>query len=302
MNLEILAKEYGFADSYLLPFNNYEDWLRHRNDGVFHPKTGYIESEPKVRYAGANAVLLLVMPYKIQPKELHISSYYLASNLAYHAMMSLKWRLEAEGVWVDKADIPLRTIALEAGIGTLCHNALLALPNIGTRFALQGIALKLEQPQYSGTDGMTFCDNCGLCEKACPNKAIDKNGYHFERCARAYMDEEDMPVWAMEGMTTLFGCDLCQNCCPLNKNEEYEAANEQYARAFDLERLLLGDTREALALVGKNMKKGRLLNRQAAIMAGKLGRKDLLPILQNLRENAEPKDASVYDWAISLLI
>jgi hypothetical protein len=76
---------------------------------------------------------------------------------------------------------------------------------------------------------------------------------------------------------------------------------EEEKAAFDLGRLIARDIKPALALIGKNMKKGGKLTAQAAVLAANQNRTDLLPLLE---EQAQKTDDPLKDtllWAISHL-
>jgi epoxyqueuosine reductase QueG len=110
-----------------------------------------------------------------------------------------------------------------------------------------------------------------------------------------------MPDWVMEKMTCLLGCEVCQDVCPLNRFIRPRPVSSAEAEAFDLGKLIAGDIKPALALVGKNMKKGGKLTAQAAVLAANRNRTDLLPLLE---EQAAQTDGPLKDtllWAISHL-
>ena len=95
-----------------------------------------------------------------------------------------------------------------------------------------------------------------------------------------------MGEWVMDAMATMLGCELCQNVCPYNR---LILPQGELPEAFALERLLGGDDKPALALVGVNLKKNGRLQQHACVMAAKLGRKDLLPLIRELAD--DPREA-----------
>ena len=127
-----------------------------------------------------------------------------------------------------------------------------------------------------------FCAKCHACEKACPSRAISDKGYDYAKCARAYMGGDPMEDWIMDAMTSILGCELCQSICPYNR--EIEPVLD-VPEAFALERLLSGDVKPALEIVGANLNKDGRLIQHACVMAAKQGRKDLLPLIEKLLED-----------------
>ena len=73
---------------------------------------------------------------------------------------------------------------------------------------------------------------------------------------------------------------------------------ESEQAAFDLERLLSGEQKPALALIGKNMKKGGKLIAQAAVLAAHQGREDLLPLMEAQADKADGPLKDTLTWAI----
>ena len=107
-----------------------------------------------------------------------------------------------------------------------------------------------------------------------------------------------MPPWVMERMTTLLGCEMCQDACPLNHFIRPRPMTEEEKGAFALEKLIAGDLKPALALIGKNMKKGGKLTAQAAVLAANQNRADLLPLLTAQAQKADGPLKETLLWAI----
>ena len=107
-----------------------------------------------------------------------------------------------------------------------------------------------------------------------------------------------MPEWAMDAMTSLLGCELCQFACPLNDGA---ATLDEVPEEFALERLLRGEQRPALTIVGKNLNAGGRLIAHACVMAAKGNRCDLLPLIRILRDDSRPGVRTAAAYAISYL-
>ncbi len=89
-----------------------------------------------------------------------------------------------------------------------------------------------------------YCETCGKCANACPNKAIQKHGHLIgERCISYLTQSNDWDK--LTDMTLsgyIYGCDICQMVCPLNKIDlsekySYEPVIGEYVELEDIEKL-----------------------------------------------------------------
>jgi epoxyqueuosine reductase QueG len=72
-------------------------------------------------------------------------------------------------------DVSLRHAAVCAGLGVFGRHNLVIHPNFGSRLSFTGILTEL--PLVSDPPVTEkLCDNCNLCVKACPGKALDVEG------------------------------------------------------------------------------------------------------------------------------
>ena len=304
MNLAELVKQAGFAAGYLLPVPRYEEWTRRRASGAFAPQTDWIEGDAAAAYPWANGLLMLLWPYAPLAPDAVLSGYYPASNQSYHAMGALRESLAAAGVRTERAAVPVKTILVDWGLGTRLDNDLIFIPGFGTRFVIQALMTALPEEALAFTpkrEPFEACVHCKRCETACPGGAITGRAYDWRRCLRAYEEGPDMPPWVMEKLICLLGCEACQQVCPLNHFMKPRPMTSEETAAFDLGRLLSGDLKPALALIGKNMKKGGRLTAQAAVLAANQGRMDLLPLIEQQAETAEGPLKDTLLWAISHL-
>lgn len=252
--LRNLAREFGFAEAYFLP----------------PPDLARNESEPHIvwnaeEYPLAKASLLLAWAYKpFRPGE-RIPAYYINSNRSYHASVALARKLEAEGIYCVRCEIPVKQMAVRFRVGVPLKSSLIAIPPYGTRIAFQSMLLgePFSPEEYSvNTDGL--CGVCRACEKACPAHAISEKGYELRKCMRYYMDGADYPDWVYGVQRTHLGCEVCQEVCPRNASIGFDEPSLEMRKAFDLERLKSGDTKAARLLVGKNMTGRGKLQKEAA--------------------------------------
>ena len=304
MNLTELVQQEGFAAGYLLPVPQYEEWTRRRASGAFAPEADWIEGDAAAAWPWANALLLLIWPYAPFAPHAGLSGYYPASNQSYHAMMGLREALKGVGVRAERAAVPVKSLLVEWGLADCLDSDMLYMPGLGTRFVIQALMVALPEEELAFTPKQApfeACIHCKRCQNACPGGAISPRGYDWRRCLRAYEDGPKMPQWVMEKMTCLLGCEVCQDVCPLNRFIRPRPVSSAEAEAFDLGKLIAGDIKPALTIVGKNMKKGGKLTAQAAVLAANQNRTDLLPLLE---EQAARTDAPLKDtllWAISHL-
>lgn len=102
----------------------------------------------------------------------------------------------------------------------------------------------------------------------------------------------------MDSMTSILGCELCQFVCPLNQTVPF---NEQIPDAFDIEKLIRGDVKPALSIVGKNLNSGGRLIAHAIVLAAHQKRIELLPLIERYKEDERPAVRSAAQYALKRL-
>lgn len=301
-DLFALARDAGFRESFLLPVTPYTDWTRHRNDGVFHPNTSPLASDPREAYPWANAVLICVMPYTPYTDETLLASYYPASNQGYHAMKRLLALLKEAGLQAERAETPYREQLASYGIGSRMDNQLLYLEPYGTYFNLQSAMLALKEPvAYTPRrKPKEICDHCGLCKNVCFGAIKGNYAFDWTRCIHTYMEGDPIPQDAMEWLPSLLGCMRCQQVCPKNPKKAI-AIPKDVMETLDPVAVLGGNRAAAAELIGKNLAAPKRLLRQAIVLAANRGRTDALPYLLKLRETDGGRFRAELDYAISLL-
>lgn len=297
-----LAKEAGFAESFLLPVQPYPDWTRHRNDGVFHPNTLPLVNDPKEQYPWANAILICVYPYTPYDDETLVASYYVASNRAYHAMKRLLLECREQGIHAERAETPYREQLASYGIGVRMDNQLLFIEPYGTYCNLQGAALSLPEPiSYTPRrEPKEVCDHCGLCQTVCFGAIKGNFAFDWSRCVHTYLEGDPMPEDAMEWMPELLGCMRCQTVCPKNPKTTVPLP-EEVKEILDPVRILAGNRKEASELIGRNLSAPKRLFRQAIVLAANRNRTDALPYLLKLKETDGDRFQAELDYAIKHL-
>ncbi len=242
-DLEKTAYEMGFAGAYFLPL---PDYLPHDDEPHIVWNAG--------GYPWARTALILAWAYKPYKPGERIPSYYINSNLSYHASVALAKKLEAEGIGCLRCEVPIKQMAVRFGVGIPLKSSLIAIEPFGTRMAFQSMLLgEPFHPEKYRTEDDGLCASCTACEKACPAHAISAEGYDVKKCMRYYMDGADYPEWVRDIQTTHLGCEICQQVCPRNAHIGFDEPSKEMREAFDLERLATGDAKAARLLVGKNI-------------------------------------------------
>jgi len=118
---------------------------------------------------------------------------------------------------VDTSPVMERTMAVQAGLGMICANHMLAHPIIGPAVFLGEIITDLELPPDEQIPSP--CLGCGQCLAACPTGAIRSDGlFDATRCINTWTIEHKgaiPPDVAMLIGDRLYGCDDCITVCPL---------------------------------------------------------------------------------------
>lgn len=296
--LQDCISQYGFTACFVLKPDRFVYYERRLRDGALHAGGANLLSDPAAALPWANTILALIRPYRPYLPQVPLCSNYPPGNASYHAADKLIARLGEMGVRAERVNVPIRELLVRSGIGVALKSGLTAIPPYGTCFAIQTLAAELPSPVYDDGPPLDTCSDCGACAAACPAAAIEKNGFNYRKCLRAYMGKETMPAWVMAGMTKMLGCETCQNVCPYNAALDTIGA---LPAEFAYERLLQNDLKPALALVGFNQKSGGRLIAHAAVMAANEGRADLLPLIEKLL--TDPRDAvqAAARYAISKL-
>ena len=249
-SLENIARELGFAKAYFVAPPRYGEEVaaQTRDDHIIFNTDG-------MPYDVACILVWAYSPYAAGER---IPSYYINSNLAYHASVALAKSLAADGVSAVRAELPVKSMLFDNSIALPLKSSLAAIPPYGTRIAVQCLLLASDDNNPFETESYSvasphFCLSCKRCESACPAHAIHADGMRVTECMRFYMDEADYPDWVYEKQTTHIGCEVCQQVCPYNARLPIAAPTDEMRQAYALDRLAEGDTKAARLLVGKNM-------------------------------------------------
>jgi epoxyqueuosine reductase len=123
-------------------------------------------------------------------------------------------------IFVDSENIAEKTIAQKAGLGWQGKNSLLINKDYGSWIFLGELLINREYPIDAPQPD--HCNDCQLCIKACPTKAILDNHTIDARKCISYLAIEYGRKSALQDQLNLngrvFGCDICQDVCPWNKS------------------------------------------------------------------------------------
>jgi len=131
--------------------------------------------------------------------------------------------LAEDGYKVEKAELPLKTLAVCSGLAEYGRNNISYLPGLGSFFQLVGVLSDLPCPEdpWERPRMMERCTNCEACLRACPTGAISQERFllHAERCITFHNERSgEFPAWLDPAWhNCLFGCMRCQKVCPENK-------------------------------------------------------------------------------------
>ena len=214
-------------------------------------------------------------------------------------------------VFVDTAPVMEKTLAEAAGLGWQGKHSNLVSQSHGSWLFLGAIYTTLDlAPDAPGRDR---CGSCTACQTACPTDAFPAP-YRVDarRCISYLTIEHKGPIpeeFRRAMGNRIYGCDDCLAVCPWNKFAQTAATHRAFVGRAELaapelrELLALDDTGFREVFSGSPIKRiGRnRMVRNAAIAAGNSGDMTLLPLLAELRNDADPVVVDAVDWAIQQL-
>ena len=313
-----IISDAGFADVAFVstaPFEGYREATRGNLRAMF--------SDPLEAAPWARSLMVLALPLALfddYPARVpRISAYYLKSHIAFFKRDEITRRFAMCGARVEgDLRLPEKPAAYRAG-WRQGRNGLAMHPLYGGMMALSVYAtdIPLEAGDVTGDERLedTLADACKGCERcvcACPTGALKGCGWlNWSRCLRAFMLNGSIVPEELRALmgSRLLGCDDCMAICPANIRAQRHLAEtgvsvappEGLAPLLDLRHILAGDTRGLGPLIGDNYARPQRAMIQASLVAGNMGRRDLLGLLEELSANDNEALAEHARWSVRQL-
>lgn len=187
---------------------------------------------------GARSVIVCALPYfSGEYPERNVARYAVCDD--YHtaggALLEaicgeLRGRLPGYAFVGFIDDSPIREVAAArlAGLGVVGLHGQLILPEFGGYLfigcVVTDLALESSQPEAG------VCLECEACLRACPTRALTREGLVRERC-RSHITQKrgKLTSWEEEQIRAgkmVWGCDICLDACPMNKGAKITPLTE----------------------------------------------------------------------------
>ena len=179
----------------------------------------------------AQSVLVCLFPYYTgEHPERNISRYAMVAD--YHLIAGGYLQRFCEALrqqfpnnrfepFTDNSPVPEVRSALLAGLGRRGKNGLLLHPDYGSYVfigeVVTDLALEPDVPLSPFN-----CPNCGRCQRACPQGALQPDGsVELSRC-RSHITQKkgELTEWEIRQIRAgglIWGCDICNDVCPCNR-------------------------------------------------------------------------------------
>ncbi len=131
--------------------------------------------------------------------------------------------LKSEGYHLEKANLPLKLLAVHSGLARYGRNNISFVNSMGSFYRLVAFYsdLPCSKDTWEGLGILASCENCSACIKACPTRAIPSDRFllRAEKCITFHNERQgEFPDWFKSSWhNCLVGCLICQKVCPANK-------------------------------------------------------------------------------------
>lgn len=212
--------------------------------------------------------------------------------------------------FVDTGPLVDRELARKAGVGFLGKNCSIINEQFGSFIFLGYILSDIElNPNTTVLDN---CGDCDACLRACPTGALE-SAYNLnpKKCI-SYLTQtkEVIPEELRKKMgNRIYGCDTCQKVCPKNKQVKLSTIKDfipiDTQGSIDLENLLFISNknfkREFASMAG-SWRGRNILKRNAIIAIGNMKDRANIPLLEEVRKDANPMFKEYINWAIENIL
>ncbi|MFY9155162.1 MAG: 4Fe-4S double cluster binding domain-containing protein [Bacillota bacterium] len=322
------ALELGFSSVGIVPAEHPFEWSREvqrRIDESLIPEEEWsrrnLKHDPAEVIADAKQVLILVgshEPFKepFPPGIAVYSSHYQEYPRYLEKAESFAGWLRSHGInAVVTSKLPLKHLAVKAGLGVYRQNSLVYSNDSGSFIILFGIVTDTEIGEATLSDEplkvASDCADCNKCVYSCPTGAIMPEGtIDLTKCIRAHMGTgTPVPPEIREAYgVRLIGCEICQRICPHNADvlRDLSLPSGEELELFSLPNLLnLGKSpsrKEALNdiadVIGKNYARRNRILGDAVIAAGNMKDPNLLEYLAETLKYPHVPVRAHSAWAI----
>lgn len=295
----------------------FQSWLRRgwHGDMAYLRRDAATRTDPRRLLPEARSVICVALPHG-PPASLAATAqrdngaqlaalfkgrdYHVVTRCVLVALVSEAQRLLlAPAKWLAAVDTrPLleRSLAMNAGLGSVGRNTQLILPGHGSLVCLGLLVTSLPMPPDPPS---TFdpCHGCDACLAACPTGALHhEQGLEAPRCLSYHTTASHGPIpeplRPLVG-PRLYGCDICQSACPWNHPPGGHEPTQMTSHP-DLggDGLVPRETMEGwLRLSGRQLRRELALTAMGHLPASAL-RRSICVVLGNL---ADPRSRSVLE-------
>lgn len=238
MYIENVINKFARQNHFIIGICNADKLNVELKDTPFVKFSADYRSNPKLTMSNANSIIVIGMGYnkiecRVFDDKLRGKISCAAIGLDYHlsirnALEKLQRKLKNVSrvfkckVFVDTGPLNERTLALKAKLGTLGRNRFVISQKLGSMFHI-GYMLTNLKLSSRNTFHNSLCTNCMKCINACPNNALTKTSFDYEKCV-AYQTQANVSEKTLHGW--LYGCDICQNVCPCNNHVHVDKIND----------------------------------------------------------------------------
>jgi epoxyqueuosine reductase len=174
-----------------------------------------------------------------------------------------------ERLRLEKAILPLKTVAARSGLTLYGRNNIAYVPKRGSFLRLTAFYtdLECEEDSWSEKKMLPACKTCRACLKACPNAVITEDRFliRVERCL-TFLNEQPaqtpFPDWVdPSAHNAIVGCMHCQRACPYDKafvgsytdGGEFSESETRYLLKGEFQDEKAKEMEEKLKLIGLDL-------------------------------------------------